>query len=110
MSWKEKKKSVPDGTNLKTRSALKKLMNQGKFKIHDRMLGSHIGHNKFVVYVDAEGNPKSVLTGSANWTATGLCGQTNNMLFINSSDIANPYLDYWKQLENDKKQHKNLRT
>ncbi len=107
---KKKQISVPDGTNIKTRSALKKLVNQGKLKLYDRMLGSHKGHNKFVVYVDAEGNPKSVLTGSTNWTATGLCGQTNNMLFINSPDIANAYLDYWKQLKADKKQNGILRT
>src|SRR5205085_11597154 len=31
-----------------------------------------IGHNKFVVYKDKHGNPKAVLTGSTNWTPTGL--------------------------------------
>lgn len=106
----KKQKSVPDGTNLKTRAALRELENQGKLKLHDRMLGSHIGHNKFVVYVDADGNPTSVLSGSTNWTATGLCGQTNNMLLINSPDIAKAYLDYWHQLEGDEKQHETLRT
>src|SRR4051812_4138518 len=34
-----------------------------------------IGHNKFIVYVGPDHEPKAVLTGSTNWTATGLCTQ-----------------------------------
>lgn len=103
--------SVDDGTNKKTRKALHKIK---KIKVYDRMLGSHIGHNKFVVYVDSNGDPKSVLTGSTNWTPTGLCGQTNNMVIMNSADIAGQYKDYWDQMkievDNDKKQDKDFRT
>jgi phosphatidylserine/phosphatidylglycerophosphate/cardiolipin synthase-like enzyme len=106
---KEKTVTVNDKTNKKSRADLKKLMKQGKLKIYDRMLGSHIGHNKFIVYVDPGGTPQRVLTGSTNWTATGLCGQTNNMVIIESPKIAKGYLDYWQQLKSDKLQAPELR-
>lgn len=106
----EKTKTVNDKTNAKTRKALHALKEQGKLILYDRMLGSHIGHNKFVIYVDASGDPQSVLTGSTNWTSTGLCGQTNNMLFIHSPGIAATYLDYWQQLQKDTNQHTDLRS
>lgn len=107
---KKKQVTVPDGTNAKTRAALKKLAMQGRLKIYDRMLGSHIGHNKFVVYAGADGKPQSVLTGSTNWTATGLCGQTNNMVFIHSAKVAEQYFEYWQQLLADQKQEAALRS
>jgi phosphatidylserine/phosphatidylglycerophosphate/cardiolipin synthase-like enzyme len=106
---KRKTVSINDGTNEKTRKALHKLKN---ITVYDRMLGTHIGHNKFVVYVDGGGIPKSVLTGSTNWTPTGLCGQTNNMIIIESDEIASCYLENWKKLKEDipKKQGPLLRT
>lgn len=71
-------------------------------EIHDRMLGSgHIGHNKFAVYVDARGKPQAVLTGSTNWTAAAICGQSNNALLIESPDLAAAYRDYWQALVKD---------
>jgi hypothetical protein len=60
-----------------------------------------IGHNKFVVYVDPDGNPEAVLTGSTNWTATGLCTQSNNAILIQSRELAKLYLDYWNDLKAD---------
>ena len=48
------------------------------------MPSGHIGHNKFVVYADSTGKPEAVLTGSTNWTATGLCTQANNAIIIKS--------------------------
>ncbi|MEP6764878.1 MAG: phospholipase D-like domain-containing protein, partial [Gemmatimonadaceae bacterium] len=81
--------------------------------IHDRLLsaGSYIGHNKFVVYVDKHGTPQAVLTGSTNWTATGLCAQSNNALLLESTKIAARYLDFWKRLlADDAKQGPQLRT
>lgn len=107
---KTKTISINDGTNSDTRIALRKLADDGKLKLYDRMLGTHIGHNKFVIYADKNGRPKAVLTGSTNWTATGLCGQTNNMVFIESNEIADRYLDYWNQLKADVKQAAALRT
>lgn len=69
---------------------------------HDRIMPSgRIAHNKFLVYVDAKGKPQAVLTGSTNWTSTGLCTQTNNTIVIDDPKVAKRYLDYWKQLAKD---------
>jgi len=101
--------SINDGTNSDTRT---KLHANKKITVYDRMLGSHIGHNKFVIY-EKGGKSKSVLTGSTNWTPTGLCGQTNNMMIINSTKIASQYKNYWDQMkledQNVKKQEKDFR-
>ncbi len=42
-----------------------------------------------------------MLFGSTNWTATGLCAQTNNTIVCDDARIARRYLDYWKQLAKD---------
>lgn len=60
-----------------------------------------IGHNKFMVYVDKNGVPRAVLTGSTNWTASGLCTQNNNAVVVQSHDLATRYLNYWKALKAD---------
>lgn len=106
----EKSKTVIDGTNKEVRAALHLKMNEGIVQVYDRILGTHIGHNKFVIYVDDQNNPTAVLTGSTNWTATGLCGQTNNLIIINSPDVAAKYYEYWLALKADKKQDEVLRT
>jgi phosphatidylserine/phosphatidylglycerophosphate/cardiolipin synthase-like enzyme len=110
VNGKEKTITINDGTNETTRM---NLHSNKKIKVYDRMLGSHIGHNKFVIYVDNEGTPQSILTGSTNWTPTGLCGQTNNMIIINSEKIATQYKDYWDQMkleyERDEKQGADFR-
>jgi phosphatidylserine/phosphatidylglycerophosphate/cardiolipin synthase-like enzyme len=90
--------SINDGTNKDTRTNLHKI---NSIKVYDRMLGSHIGHNKFVIYADKEGTPKIVLMASMNWTPTGLCGQTNNMMIIESDELAKQYMAYWNQLKDD---------
>jgi phosphatidylserine/phosphatidylglycerophosphate/cardiolipin synthase-like enzyme len=106
---KEKTVVINDGTNAKVRKQLHKRMKAGDISIYDRMLGSHIGHNKFVIYLDKNDKPKAVLTGSTNWTATGLCGQTNNLVIIESDKTARQYLDYWNQLKDDANQDAALR-
>jgi hypothetical protein len=94
-----KSQTVYDGTNAKTRERLRA---DPDLVVHDRMLkGSSIGHNKFVVYEDAQRCARSVLTGSANWTSTGLCGQTNNALLVEDEELASHYLAYWKRLRNE---------
>ncbi|HET8955622.1 MAG TPA: phospholipase D-like domain-containing protein [Solirubrobacterales bacterium] len=57
-----------------------------------------LGHNKFLVFTDSAGKPKTAWTGSTNWTPTGLCTQLNNGLLIRDADIAATYLDQWKRL------------
>lgn len=88
-----------DGTN----KAVRKQLHDDKYDITDRMLtGNHIGHNKFLVYADATG-PSAVLTGSTNWTPTGLCGQTNNAILIENRKVAAAYQEYWSRLQAEKK-------
>jgi phosphatidylserine/phosphatidylglycerophosphate/cardiolipin synthase-like enzyme len=65
----------------------------------------HIVHNKFLIYVDAKGRAQAVLTGSTNWTATGLCAQTNNVLVIEDPFVAQRYMDYWNELKADQVAH-----
>ncbi len=73
----------------------------------DRIMPSnHIGHNKFLVYVDEEEKPQAVLFGSTNWTSTGLCAQTNNTLVVEDAKLADRYLRYWKKLAVDTKSAK----
>ena len=95
-----KETKVYDGTNEATREELRRVLGDG---LHDRLLakGNYIGHNKFVVYTDAKDKAKSVLTGSTNWTPTGLCAQSNNILIIEDDKIAARYLDYWQRLLGD---------
>jgi hypothetical protein len=70
--------------------------------IVDRMVGkNHIAHNKFCIYVDGAGKPRAVLTGSTNWTSTGVCTQSNNSVVVESDDLAAAYFDYWKRLKAD---------
>jgi len=86
-----------DSTNNAARTALHAL----DLDVTDRMMKKgHIGHNKFVVYVKGR-KPKAVLCGSTNWTATGLCAQSNNSLIIESPQLAADYFRYWKRLKKD---------
>ena len=71
--------------------------------IQHRMFNNatHIGHNKFVVHVPADGGPRSVFTGSTNWTSTGVAGQTNNALLIEDDAVAQAFMDYWHRMKAD---------
>jgi len=62
---------------------------------------THIGHNKFVVHVPADGGPRAVFTGSTNWTSTGVAGQSNNALLIEDDRVAQVFMDYWHRLKDD---------
>ncbi len=98
-----------DTRNAPARKALRKLAKKAgtKFTMQDRMFNGsgHIGHNKFVVHVDDAGKAKSVLTGSTNWTWSGVAGQSNNCIVIDDEVIAGAYLDYWNRLHDDKQPH-----
>lgn len=61
-----------------------------------------LGHNKFMVRTDKDGNPLTVWTGSTNWAPTGLCTQVNNGLLIEDPDVARVYLDQWHALKEAK--------
>jgi phosphatidylserine/phosphatidylglycerophosphate/cardiolipin synthase-like enzyme len=68
--------------------------------LHDRLVTSgHFAHNKFLVVCDAGGKPQSVLSGSTNWTKSGLCTQANNGVIVNNPDIAAYFLNEWNLLK-----------
>jgi phosphatidylserine/phosphatidylglycerophosphate/cardiolipin synthase-like enzyme len=68
--------------------------------LHDRLVPQgHFAHNKFLVACDSAGNPQRVLSGSTNWTMTGLCTQANNGIIVNDPQFAQNFLDEWKLLE-----------
>jgi phosphatidylserine/phosphatidylglycerophosphate/cardiolipin synthase-like enzyme len=74
-------------------------------RFQDRMFNNtiHIGHNKFVVHLDAGGTPQAVFTGSTNWTSAGVAGQTNNALLIEDEVVAKAFLDYWQRMHDGDK-------
>jgi phosphatidylserine/phosphatidylglycerophosphate/cardiolipin synthase-like enzyme len=92
-------KSVWDARNAPARDRLVK----AGADIQHRMFNNdtHIGHNKFVVHVPPGGAPRAVLTGSTNWTQTGVAGQTNNAILVENDEIAGAYLDYWTRMKAD---------
>jgi phosphatidylserine/phosphatidylglycerophosphate/cardiolipin synthase-like enzyme len=90
------------GTNDSTNKQSRATLHSAGIDIIDRMFTSaHIGHNKFIVYLDKEKRPTAVLAGSTNWTCTGLCAQSNNSVIIEDSQIAGFYFDYWNRLHQD---------
>src|SRR5437667_10949769 len=73
---------------------------KGKINLFDRIVTlGHFAHNKFVVFCDSNGTPQQVLTGSTNWTTSGLCTQANNALIISDDNIARNFLDAWNRLK-----------
>ncbi|HXA55994.1 MAG TPA: phospholipase D-like domain-containing protein [Candidatus Acidoferrum sp.] len=73
---------------------------RGKINLFDRIVTKgHFAHNKFVVICDANGKPQKVLTGSTNWTSTGLCTQANNSIIVNDAGVAADYLAAWSRLK-----------
>jgi hypothetical protein len=61
----------------------------------------HIGHNKFVVHVGDDGVADAVLTGSTNWTWSGVAGQSNNCIRCDDPAVAAAFFDYWTRLHSD---------
>lgn len=86
-----------DDADAKNRAALK----AAGVAVTDRILAKgDIPHNKFMVLTE-NGKPTAVLSGSTNWTSTGLCTQTNNALVVESPELAQRYLGYWNALKAD---------
>lgn len=83
-----------------TNAAARALLHADQVDVTDRMMPSgHIGHDKFLVYTGPDGEPISVLTGSTNWTSTGLCAQSNNAIVIENRELAATYLAFHEQLK-----------
>ena len=73
---------------------------RSKVDLYDRLVTSgHFAHNKFVIVCDASGTPQRVLSGSTNWTKTGLCTQANNAVIVDNSDLAADFLKEWHLLK-----------
>jgi phosphatidylserine/phosphatidylglycerophosphate/cardiolipin synthase-like enzyme len=74
---------------------------KGIVDLHNRLVPTgHFAHNKFVVCCDSAGRPQTVLSGSTNWTMTGLCTQANNGIIVNDPKVAQDFLDEWNLLKN----------
>jgi phosphatidylserine/phosphatidylglycerophosphate/cardiolipin synthase-like enzyme len=87
--------ATDEPANAKTRAQLK-----GKVDLHDRMVATgHFAHNKFVVACDAAGKPQRVLSGSTNWTITGLCTQANNSIIVDDPDLGAYFINEWNLLK-----------
>jgi len=92
-----KTKQTIEDADSKNRAALK----AAGVTVIDRLLGKgSIPHNKFMV-LSQNGGPVAVLSGSTNWTSTGLCTQTNNVLVIESAEVGRRYMAYWNALKAD---------
>ena len=91
-----------DTTNAAVRPKLHAWLGE---RMQDRMFNTaaRIGHNKFVVLASRADPavPVAVLTGSTNWTFTGLAGQSNNALLIEDVAVAAGHLGYWRRLHAD---------
>ncbi len=61
---------------------------------------TQISHNKFIVLLE-DGVPIKVWTGSTNFTAGGIFGQSNVGHVVRDEDVAQRYLDYWEALAAD---------
>jgi phosphatidylserine/phosphatidylglycerophosphate/cardiolipin synthase-like enzyme len=94
-----------DTRNAPARAQLVALAEQpgATFTLQHRLFNGsgHIGHNKFVVHLDDQGNPDAVLTGSTNWTWSGVAGQSNNCTRIDEPGIAAAFSTYWDRLHDD---------
>lgn len=96
---KPKYTTIYDGLNLDVRQKLEK--KHGDNITTRYMPASGIAHNKFLIYLDDKDVPQALLTGSTNWTCTGLCTQNNNAIVIEDTKLAQRYLDYWTLLQSD---------
>lgn len=73
---------------------------RSKVDLSDRIVrAGHFAHNKFVVFCKADGTPYKVLTGSLNWTSSGLCTQANNSLVIDDATVARQFKSAWDRLK-----------
>ena len=64
-----------------------------------------ISHNKFIVLLK-DNKPVAVWTGSTNFTAGGIFGQSNVGHIVRDKDVAARYLAYWNKLKTDPPRNK----
>ena len=74
-----------------------KRLRKAKVDVTRRLVQSgHFAHNKFVVF--GSGATRRVLTGSTNWTPSGLCTQANHAVLIEDPALADAYAAYWDRI------------
>jgi phosphatidylserine/phosphatidylglycerophosphate/cardiolipin synthase-like enzyme len=90
-------KSKTDDENSSARKTLTNVC-----EVSARMLPSgYLAHNKFAVITDSKLNPLKVVTGSTNWSPTGLCTQMNNGIVFDDPAIAQIFLDQWHRIQQE---------
>lgn len=67
-------------------------------KAFSKRTDTTIAHNKFIVLLE-DGKPKQVWTGSTNFTAGGVFGQSNVGHVIRDPEVAAKYLAYWEHVK-----------
>ena len=60
---------------------------KARAQVHQRV-NVAISHNKYMVQKRADGTPLAVLTGSTNFTDSGLSTQSNQSVFIRNAEVA----------------------
>lgn len=63
---------------------------------------TQISHNKFIILLK-DGKPIQVWTGSTNFTAGGIFGQSNVGHIVRDEAVAQKYFEYWQKLSTDPK-------
>jgi phosphatidylserine/phosphatidylglycerophosphate/cardiolipin synthase-like enzyme len=61
---------------------------------------SGLAHNKFIILL-RDKTPVAVWTGSTNFTEGGIFGHSNVGHIVRDPGVADLYLSYWEQLQND---------
>ena len=93
-----------DTANAAARAALHERARQKgpDWEIIDRFVpGGHKSHNKYVVLVGADGVPRAVQTGTANFTTQAITLQSNIAMIAWSRELAAGYLERWNLLRED---------
>jgi hypothetical protein len=92
------------GPDDETNKAGRVRLHEAGVDITDRFVAAdEIGHNKYVVYVDAQGNTVYIVAGTTNWTVTGVTCQNNVGLKIVSGPLARIFLGEYDLLKADSK-------
>jgi len=91
-------KSATDDENSAARATLTPICD-----VSDRLLpSSYLAHNKFAVFTGPDQtHPLKVITGSTNWSPTGLYTQMNNGIVFDDATIAQIFLDQWNRIRKE---------
>lgn len=98
----------PDATGAAACHAVRAagLKDRANAKALEKMLiprkNTQISHNKFMVLLEND-KPAQVWTGSTNFTAGGIFGQSNVGQIVRDAGVAAEYLAYWTALSKDPK-------